>query len=132
MMMVRHRNPLALSPPHFYRALHANLPQHWHPARLHLSSHSRHHAASFQRKTARFRRLSFAIWPTFWQVAAALPLFLFEYFTRKNHPSSMSWQNVTMNTGIIALISGCLFGLATYIYLVAAEKAGAVNFMLAL
>jgi drug/metabolite transporter (DMT)-like permease len=76
--------------------------------------------------------LSFAIWPTFWQVAAALPLFLFEYFTRKNHPSSMSWQNVTMNTGIIALISGCLFGLATYIYLVAAEKAGAVNFMLAL
>lgn len=76
--------------------------------------------------------LSFAIWLTFWQLAAALPLFLFEHFTRKKLPSTMNRQNATLNTGVIALISGCLFGLATYIYVVAAEKAGAVNFIVAL
>ena len=73
--------------------------------------------------------LDFAVWLTAWQLLAALPLFLVERQRRRPsvHPGSIGGR-----TAAIALATGAMFGLATYMYVVAAEKAGAVSMVLAL
>ena len=84
-------------------------------------------------RPAGFDGLTFAVWLTFWQLLAALPLFLLEAAAarRRGAPSATKpprWAR----TGLIALATGAMFGLSTYMYVVAAEKAGAVSMIIAL
>lgn len=77
--------------------------------------------------------LSFAIWLTCWQLVAALPLFCLEHAKRRRgglRPATghLRWGR----TGLIAVATGAMFGLSTYMYVVAAEKAGAVSMIIAL
>ncbi len=77
--------------------------------------------------------LTFAIWLTFWQLLAALPLLLLEWMaSRRGKTQSMARHPHRMRTGLIALATGAMFGLSTYMYVVAAEKAGAVSMIIAL
>lgn len=72
--------------------------------------------------------LGFAIWLSVWQLVAALPLFLFERRGRERHRI----DGVGRGTIAIAILTGAMFGLATYMYVVAAEKAGPVSMVIAL
>ncbi|MDQ7247625.1 DMT family transporter [Dongia sedimenti] len=72
--------------------------------------------------------LGFAIWLSVWQLVAALPLFLFERGRNQRHRIG----NVGRGTIAIALLTGAMFGLATYMYVVAAEMAGPVSMVIAL
>jgi len=72
--------------------------------------------------------LAFAIWLTIWQLIAAVPLFLLERRTKARVPPSKLGRGALM----IALATGAMFGLATYMYVVAAEKAGPVSMVIAL
>lgn len=77
--------------------------------------------------------LAFAIWLTFWQLLASLPLFLIEMKqkSRQRHvihaPRTGMW-----GVGVVALATGAMFGLSTYMYVIAAEKAGPVSMVIAL
>ncbi|SMF84583.1 hypothetical protein SAMN06265365_1561 [Tistlia consotensis] len=62
--------------------------------------------------------LSFAIWLTFWQLLAALPLFLAER-GRVALPLRRAWNG---RTGFVAVATGAMFGLSTYLYVVTAER----------
>lgn len=84
-------------------------------------------------RPAGFDGLTFAIWLTIWQLLAALPLFLIERVRARHrgsgeraHPAR--WRRV----GAIGVATGAMFGLSTYMYVVAAEKAGAVSMVIAL
>lgn len=78
--------------------------------------------------------LNFAIWLTAWQLVASVPLFLAELGGRKsNGPVRMSrapFSKIRMS--MIALATGAMFGLSTYMYVVAADKAGPVSLAVAL
>ncbi|MBZ8134573.1 DMT family transporter [Afifella sp. IM 167] len=74
--------------------------------------------------------LGFAIWLTFWQILAGLPLFLIE-LRRGKRASSALWR-LPFRAFLIALLTGAMFGIATYMYVVAARKAGAVSMAIAL
>ena len=76
--------------------------------------------------------LNFAVWLTAWQLLAALPLFFLERRRRERRPSAQPGLAVGGRTAAISLATGTMFGLATYMYVVAAEKAGAVSMVLAL
>lgn len=84
-------------------------------------------------RPAGYDGLTFAIWLTFWQLLSALPLFLgeaarYRHGTRKRG----AWSGLRGRTLAIALATGAMFGLSTYMYVVAAEKAGAVSAAVAL
>jgi drug/metabolite transporter (DMT)-like permease len=81
-------------------------------------------------RPAGFDGLTFAVWLTVWQLIAALPLFLIELpgHRRRTPPGRAR----TKRTVAIGLLTGAMFGLSTYMYVVAAEKAGAVSMVIAL
>ncbi len=77
--------------------------------------------------------LAFAIWTTVWQLLAALPLFLIE--RAKEGPARKPAEPPAMGRariGLIALATGGMFGLSTYLYVLSAEKAGPVSMVIAL
>ena len=84
--------------------------------------------------------LSFAIWLTFWQLVAGTPLFLAEWFAARRNASephrgvdktSSRWRP-DHRTAAIALLTGAIFGLSTYMYVVAARATGPVSMVIAL
>lgn len=75
--------------------------------------------------------LTFTIWLTFWQLVASLPLFAIEQAGAKKRGKSDA-PNLTAKTIAIALLTGAMFGLSTWMYVVAAEKAGPINMIIAL
>ena len=77
--------------------------------------------------------LDFAIWLSVWQLVAALPLFLIERAGKNRHTDGRAvGGRLGRRTLAIALVTGAMFGLATYMYVVAAEKAGPVSMIIAL
>ncbi len=76
--------------------------------------------------------LAFAIWMTFWQLMAALPLFFYERATVPRPAVDATPPVSRRRMAAIALLTGAMFGLSTYMYIVAAEKAGAVGMGIAL
>lgn len=76
--------------------------------------------------------LTFAIWLNAWQLLAALPLYLLETAKRRRDSRAPAPHPRRLRTGLIALATGAMFGLSTYMYVVAAEKAGAVSMIIAL
>lgn len=84
-------------------------------------------------RPAGYDGLTFAIWLTFWQLLSALPLFLGEAARNRHAARKRStWAGLRGRTIAIALATGAMFGLSTYMYVVAAEKAGAVSAAVAL
>lgn len=84
-------------------------------------------------RPAGYDGLTFAIWLTFWQLLSALPLFLGEAARNRRTPRARgAWAGLRGRTLAIALATGAMFGLSTYMYVVAAEKAGAVSAAVAL
>lgn len=80
-----------------------------------------------------FDGLTFAIWLTFWQLLAALPLFLVEWVSARRAETVPATRHPHwLRTSLIALATGAMFGLSTYMYVVAADKAGAVSMIIAL
>jgi drug/metabolite transporter (DMT)-like permease len=75
--------------------------------------------------------LTFTIWLTFWQLIAALPLFAVERAGAKKSGKADA-PKLTGRAIAIALATGAMFGLSTWMYVVAAEKAGPVNMIIAL
>ncbi|MFO1033725.1 MAG: DMT family transporter [Hyphomicrobiales bacterium] len=75
--------------------------------------------------------LVFAIWLTFWQFLAALPLLIWEW---RQKPSGAQGKRpgMTSKAVAVALLTSAMFGLSTYMYVIAAEKAGAVNMIITL
>ncbi|WP_193188635.1 DMT family transporter [Nisaea sediminum] len=77
--------------------------------------------------------LVFALLLSLWQVAVALPVMLFE---RKFMTPGLFGPQVTpaarRRTLIVLLFTGAIFGLSTYAYVLAAEKAGAVSAAIAI
>lgn len=81
--------------------------------------------------------LTFTIAVTGWQLAAAMPLLLVERVRRKAAPATApasvpAAPRQGARAMAIALLTGCMFGLSTYMYVVAAQKIGAVNFVVLL
>lgn len=76
--------------------------------------------------------LAFAIWMTFWQLVAALPLFFYERATTPRPAADAALPVSRRRMAAIALLTGAMFGVSTYMYIVAAEKAGAVGMGIAL
>ena len=79
-------------------------------------------------RPANFDGLTFTVWLTVWQILSALPLYLREraqgqrgLFEAAGEGRSRSW------TIAVAVSTGVMFGLATYMYVVAADKAGPVS-----
>ncbi len=79
-------------------------------------------------RPAAFDGLTFTIWLTIWQILSALPLYVREraqgqrgLFEAAGEGRSRSW------TITVAVSTGVMFGLATYMYVVAADKAGPVS-----
>lgn len=74
--------------------------------------------------------LAFTIWVTFWQLLAGMPLFFLE--RRKNAGDTGALPRLRGRTTFIALLTGALFGISTYMYVVAAREAGPVSMAIAL
>ena len=77
--------------------------------------------------------LTFTVWLTIWQILSALPLYLRErtrgtrgLFETAGAGSTRAW------TITVALSTGVMFGLSTYMYVVAAQKAGPVSMAIVL
>ena len=79
-------------------------------------------------RPARFDGLTFTIAITFWQLVAAMPLFAIELVRGSKTPKILG----SGRAGPITLLTGILFGLSTYMFVVAAEKAGPVSMVIAL
>ena len=84
-------------------------------------------------RPANFDGLTFTIWLTIWQILSALPLYLSErargqrgLFEAAGAGRSRSW------TIFVAVSTGMMFGLSTYMYVVAAGKAGPVSMAIVL
>ena len=84
-------------------------------------------------RPAGFDGLTFTIWLTVWQILSALPLYLREraqgqrgLFEAAGEGRSRRW------TITVAVSTGVMFGLATYMYVVAADKAGPVSMAIVL
>lgn len=81
-------------------------------------------------RPAGFDGLTFAIGLTVWQLVAALPLHLIELPARR--AAARAAASPGRRAVAIGLLTGAMFGIATYMYVVAAEKAGAVSMVIAL
>lgn len=80
-----------------------------------------------------FDGLTFAVWLTFWQFLAALPLFLLEAAARRGGTTPSAVRHPQrLRIGLVAFATGAMFGLSTYMYVVAAERAGPVSMIIAL
>jgi drug/metabolite transporter (DMT)-like permease len=80
-------------------------------------------------RPAAFDGLTFTIWLTVWQLLAALPLFAFESIRAPRRLPEILGRGRTL---AITLLTGAMFGLSTYMFVVAAEKAGPVSMVIAL
>ena len=76
----------------------------------------------------RFDSLTFATWLTVWQLLCAAPPYIVERARSRSSVPSDRKPAVTF----ITLVTGVIFGVTTYMYVIAAEKAGAVNMSIAL
>ncbi len=74
--------------------------------------------------------LAFTIWVTFWQFLASLPLLLWEQSRARK--AQVQKRPLGLRAIMVALITSGMFGLSTYMYVIAAEKAGAVNMIITL
>ncbi len=80
-----------------------------------------------------FDALSFAFFLSAWQVVFSLPLLLGELGTSTKGIFSANLPATTQRRTIFIIIAtGAIFGLSTYCYVLAVEKAGAVNAAIAL
>lgn len=82
-------------------------------------------------RPAGFDGLTFAVWLTVWQLIAALPLHLIELPARRR-AAARGAASPGRRTLAIGFLTGAMFGIATFMYVVAAEKAGAVSMIIAL
>ena len=80
-------------------------------------------------KPARFDGLTFTIWLTVWQLISAVPLFAIESVRAPRRLAEILGRGRTL---VITLLTGAMFGLSTYMFVVAAEKAGPVSMVIAL
>lgn len=76
--------------------------------------------------------LTFTVWMTLWQLVSALPLLFRERAAGHGALFGKVAPGRRWRTGMIALITGVMFGTSTLMYIVAAEKAGPVNMAIAL
>ena len=77
--------------------------------------------------------LNFAFYLSFWQLICALPLLLNEY--RHKTQGILAGQlpiAIRNKTLIIILLTGLIFGLSTYLYVLSVEKAGTVSAIIAI
>ncbi len=77
--------------------------------------------------------LTFAVALSVWQVVFAGPVFALESMRRgrKAGPAGLSSRQ-RRRMGVVALLTGAIFGLSTYLYVLGVEKAGAVNAAIAI
>lgn len=76
--------------------------------------------------------LAFAIWLTFWQLVSALPLLVVERRRGTRAQAPALPVRTKARIGGVAVLTGAMFGLSTYLYVLTAEKAGAVSMVIAL
>jgi drug/metabolite transporter (DMT)-like permease len=84
-------------------------------------------------RPAGFDALAFALCLSLWQTVFALPMFLFELAAKhKGVFSARLSRRQIVRTCAIAVFTGILFGLSTYLYVLGVEKAGAANAAIAI
>lgn len=84
-------------------------------------------------RPAGFAALSFAFWLSVWQLLVSLPLLLRELGSaNKGIFSAGLAPDLRRRTIIIILATGMIFGLSTFIYVVAMERAGAASAAIAI
>ena len=84
-------------------------------------------------RPAAFDGLTFTIWLTFWQLVSALPLLAREQMSGRGGLFSVELAPESRTRTIaVALLTGAIFGITTYMYVVAADKAGPVSMAIAL
>jgi drug/metabolite transporter (DMT)-like permease len=72
--------------------------------------------------------LTFAFFLSCWQVIFALPLFLHEFRTGQRGVFGVTFSpRERARVLLVTLITGVLFGLSTYLYVLGVEKAGAIS-----
>jgi drug/metabolite transporter (DMT)-like permease len=74
--------------------------------------------------------LTFTVILTLWQIASAVPLMLVEWRSGAVpglSPAGLSWKEWG-----VAMLTGAMFGLSTWLYILAAGKVGPVNFIILL
>ncbi|MBT8340960.1 MAG: EamA family transporter, partial [Desulfatitalea sp.] len=78
--------------------------------------------------------LNFALFLSLWQLVFSLPLFLKEYVSADNRGifSADLTESFKRKTIIIILTTGTIFGISTFVYVVAMEKTGAVSASIAI
>ncbi|WP_029059925.1 DMT family transporter [Stappia stellulata] len=81
----------------------------------------------------RMEALVFAFALSVWQVVFAVPLFAGEMIGTRKGVFAASWAPRRRRRAlVIALATGAMFGLSTYLYVLGAEKAGSVNLAIAI
>ena len=84
-------------------------------------------------RPAAFDGLTFTIWLTFWQLVSAIPLLVREQTSGRGGLFSVEIApEHRTRTIAVALLTGAIFGITTYMYVVAADKAGPVSMAIAL
>lgn len=84
-------------------------------------------------RPAEFSALSFALFLSIWQILFGLPLFLWEIRSGNSGIfSASSQERRTLRTVTVTLLTGMMFGLSTYLYVLGVEKAGAVSAAIAI
>ncbi len=77
--------------------------------------------------------LNFAFYLSFWQLICSLPLLLHEYRNKTQGILARQLPIAIRNkTLIIILLTGLIFGLSTYLYVLSVEKAGTVSAIIAI
>lgn len=80
-----------------------------------------------------FSALGFAVFLSAWQTVFALPLFVLELCSgRKGIFSAGLSRADTRRTAVVAILTGAMFGLSTYLYVLAVQKAGAASASIAI
>lgn len=84
-------------------------------------------------RPADFGALGFAFWLSIWQTVFALPLVAWEARRGKAGVFDPRWsRRGKARAGLVTLVTGSIFGLSTYLYVLGVEKAGAVNAAIAI
>jgi len=83
-------------------------------------------------RPAAFDSLTFTVWMTAWQLAASLPLLLRERAAGHRGLFGTVAPERRGRTAAVALVTGAMFGVSTFMYIVAADRAGPVDMAIAL